>query len=197
MHDIDSALNDIGRIRAQLEASTRFQGFAPPIVALTGVFAFGLASWQASVGDADLVAWVLLAAISATMIGSEAITRARKLHRSMADRLLGTTLQRFLPSAVAGAAIALIVLLRLPEQARLLPGLWQLLMGVGIFAALGNLPKQMAWAATFYLVLGAISLTLSTSPNVSTCWLMGIPFGAGQLLVAAVLHQTSSMRPHD
>jgi len=197
MQDIDSALYDIGRIREQLAASTRFQGFAPWIVALTGLLALGLAGWQASVGDDDLVAWVLLAAISATMIGSEAIVRARKLHRSMADRLLNTTLQRFLPSAVAGAVIALAILLRLPEQARLLPGLWLLFMGVGIYAALGNLPRQMAWAATFYMAAGAICLALGTSGDVATAWLMGAPFGAGQLLVATILHLASSERSHD
>lgn len=197
MRNIDSALHDISRIRDQLAASTRFQGFAPPVVALTGLLAGGLAAWQASAGDDGLVAWVLLAAISATMIGSEAIVRARRLHRSMADRLLNTTLQRFLPTAIAGAILALVVILHAPEQARLLPGLWQLLMGVGIFAALGNLPKQMAWAGIFYFITGAISLVLGTGPDIGTAWLMGIPFGIGQIVVATILHHASSEKPDD
>lgn len=191
MHDIDSALDDISRIRDQLAASTRFQGFAPSIVALTALLAFALAAWQSISGEDSLIAWILLAGICATTIGTEAIVRARKWHRAMADRLLNTTLQRFLPTATAGAIIGLVILLRLPDQARLLPGLWQLLMGVGIFAVLGNLPRQMIWAAIFYFATGTICLLISARPETATPLLMGVPFGLGQLFVAGILHIAS------
>lgn len=192
MHDIDSAIDDISRIRDQLAASTRFRGFAPPIVALSGILAFALAAWQSFSNDDNLVAWIFLAAICVTMIGTEAIVRARKWHRAMADRLLNTTLQRFLPTAMAGAIVGLVMLVRLPEQAGLLPGLWQLLMGVGIFAVLGNLPRQMVWAGGFYFLTGTACLLLGADGAVGASWLMGVPFGTGQLLVAAILHIASS-----
>lgn len=197
MHDIDSALNDISRIRDQLAASTRFQGFAPPIVALTAILAFALTAWQSTSHDDGLVAWILLAVICSTMIGTEAIVRARKWHRAMADRLLNTTLQRFLPTAMAGAITGLVILLRLPDQARLLPGLWQLLMGVGIFAVLGNLPRQMIWAAVFYFATGTICLLLGARLEPATPLLMGVPFGLGQLLVAGILHIASAETRRD
>ncbi len=194
--DIDSALDDISRIRDQLAASTRFEGLAPTVVALTGILALLLATWQSHTGDKSLVAWVLLAAICATLIGTEAIIRARKHHRAMADRLLNTTLQRFLPTAAAGAVLAVVILVRLPEHARLLPGLWQLLMGVGIFAALGNLPRPMALPATFYFATGSVSLLIGGGIAGVSPWLMGIPFGGGQFLAAAVLHLASSGERH-
>jgi lysylphosphatidylglycerol synthetase-like protein (DUF2156 family) len=196
MQNLDSALEDIARVRGQLAASSRFQGFAPGIVALTGLLAFALATWQSVGQDTGLFVWILLAAVSALMIGTEAIVRARRLHRSMANRLVSITLERFLPTAVAGAIAGVVVLLQAPEHERLLPGLWQLLMGVGLYAVLGNLPRQMAWAALFYFAAGTISLLLSTQSGIATAWLMGLPFGVGQLLVAGILHFASAENVH-
>lgn len=197
MNDIDSALSDIHRIRDRLAAGMRFEGFAPKLVALTGAFAFALAWWQANSGDASLLAWILLALVSALMIGVEAIVRARAVHRAMADRLINSTLQRFLPVGLAGAIAGFVILIQLPEHVRLLPGLWQLLMAVGICAALGNLPPAMRWPAGFYFVTGTISLAVSGEATIDTAWLMGLPFGIGQILVAASLYVSSGRKPHD
>ena len=194
MHDLDSALDDIVRIRAQLAASTRFQGFAPPLVALTGGMAALMAAWQIKTGRYDLFVWVWLAAVAALMIGTEAVVRARRVHRGMADRLISTTLQRFLPTAMAGGIVGLVILMRLPDHAMLLPGLWQVLLGVGIFAVLGNLPRQMVIAAGFYFMTGTAALLLSG--DVPAAWLMGLPFAAGQVLVAAILHHAAKEPAH-
>ena len=188
MNDVEAALNDIARIREQLAASTRFQGFAPPIVAATGGMALALAAWQSAAGEHSLFAWVVLAAVSALLIGTEAIVRARKLHRSMADRLLSATLQRFLPTAMAGAILGLVVLTKAPEFSPFLPGTWQLLMGIGIFAVQGSLPRNIVLAAAFYFLCGTICLALANEAAVPVPWLMGLPFGIGQLLVAVLLH---------
>jgi len=197
MNDIDSALNDISRIRDRLAASTRFDGFAPKVVAFSGFLAFMLAGWQSHIGEASLVAWILLALVCAAMIGIEAVVRARAVHHAMADRLINSTLQRFLPAALAGALAGFVILAQLPDHARLLPGLWQLLMAVGISAALGNLPAQMRWPAAFYFLSGAVSLSLGGHASIDTAWLMGVPFGVGQLLVAAALHFSSIRARHD
>jgi hypothetical protein len=191
MSDIESALNDIARIRDQLAASTRFQGFAPPIVALTGGLAALLAGWQAAQRESDLLVWILLAAICALMIGTEAIIRGRRVHRSMADRLLNTTLQRFMPTAMAGAILGAVVLMRAPDFARFLPGLWQLQIAVGVFAVQGNLPRSMAWAGAFYFASGTAALLLAGNPEIPTPWLMGVPFALGQVLAAAILHRAA------
>lgn len=188
MNDVEAALHDIARIREQLAASTRFRGFAPPIVAFTGAMALVLAAWQTSRGENGLVVWILLAVVSALMIGSEAVIRARRLHRSMADRLLSTTLQRFMPTALAGAIMGVTVLALAPEFARLLPGCWQLLIGVGIFAVQGNLPRAIVYAAGFYFLAGSISLAVASDPAMPLPWLMGLPFGVGQVLTAIILH---------
>lgn len=196
MNDVESALHDIARLREQLAASSRFQGLAPGIVALTGGFALALGGWQYLTGVDDLFVWILLAAVCALIIGTEAVARARKHHRSMADRMLGTTLNRFLPVATAGAILGVVILVRAPEHSRLLPGIWQLLMGIGIFAVLSNLPRQMAVAAIFYFAAGTLSLALGGLSWPPMSWLMALPFGLGQLLVAAILHRASSETSH-
>jgi hypothetical protein len=191
MNDVESALHDIARIRDQLAASTRFQGFAPPIVAVTGGMAAVLASWQTLRGESGLLVWILLAAVSVLMIGTEAIVRARRVHRSMADRLINTTLQRFMPTALAGALLGAVVLLRAPEFARFLPGLWQVQIAVGVFAVQGNLPRAMVWTAAFYFATGSAALLLQGDPAVPTPWLMGVPFALGQVITAAILHHAA------
>ena len=196
MNDVDSALQDIARLREQLAASSRFQGLAPGIVALSGCFALALGGWQHLLGEDDLVVWMMLAAVCALMIGTEAVARARKIHRSMAGRMLGTTLNRFLPVAAAAAILGSVVTIVAPEHSRLLPGMWQLLMGIGIFAVLSNLPRQMVIAAVFYFAAGTASLIMSAAEWPATVLLMAIPFGIGQLLVAAILYLASQEASH-
>ncbi|WP_371431940.1 hypothetical protein [Novosphingobium sp.] len=67
MNDLNSALDDIARLREQLAASSRFQGLAPGVVALTGALAVALAAWQTATHESNLFIWVLLAAICGFM----------------------------------------------------------------------------------------------------------------------------------
>ena len=203
MTDLDSALQHVARIRDQLAASTRFQGFAPAIVAVTGGLAFALAVYQSVSGEpADdprlaLVQWIALAVICTALIGTEAVIRARRFHRAMADTMVTTTLRRFLPAGAAGAIIGIVVMVRAPEQAWVLPVLWQLLIAVGTCASLVNLPRQMAWAAAWYFLAGAASLLWMSAASAFSPWSMGLPFGIGQLLVALLLHRAARSTSHD
>jgi hypothetical protein len=202
MTDIESALQHVARMRDQLAASTRFQGFAPAIVAVTGGLALVLAVYQTAdggpVADARLalMQWIGLAVISTALIGTEAVIRARRFHRAMADTMVTTTLRQFLPVGLAGAIVGIIILMRAPEQAWALPGVWQLLIAVGICASLANLPRQMAWAAGWYFLAGAASLFWMSATGSFSPWSMGLPFGIGQVLVALLLHLASKDRRH-
>jgi len=202
MHDIETALSDIDRIRDQLAASTRFRGFTPSIAATTGLLALALATAQSLqpglANDIRLyfAAWILLAIICACLIGTDAVVRARALHRGMAESMIGTTLRQFGPAGAAGAVCALVLLVRAPDAAWLLPGLWQLLIALGIFAALSNLPRRMIWAAGCYFLCGSLTLALSSAMAAPSPWAMGIPFGFGQLLAAAILHDAGKRGGH-
>lgn len=194
MRDVDTALSEIDRIRAQLAASTRFQGFTPAVAATTGLLALALGAVQTARLDPStipvemLVQWMLLAVICACLIGADAVVRARRLHRAMADTMINTTLRQFLPVGGAGAIAAIVILLRAPAWAAILPGLWQLLIGIGIFAALPALPRLLAWGAGWYFVTATASLLAGAGATDVSPWVMGLPFGIGQLLIAALLH---------
>jgi hypothetical protein len=192
MTRIDSALDDIAHIRAQLAVSTRFQGFAPLIVALTGLLALLLAGYQTFRPEgfplSFIIEWVVLAVICVALIGTEAIIRARHFHRAMADAMIGTAFRQFMPAGLAGAIAGIVLLSRKPELAWILPGLWQLLVAVGICASLINLPRQMLCAAGWYFLSGAFSLLLCAETASYSPWTMGLSFGFGQLLVAIILY---------
>ena len=194
MRDVDTAWSEIDRIRAQLAASTRFQGFTPAVALATGALAIALAALQTAGFDPSativelLVQWILLALICAFLIGADAVVRARRLHRAMANTMISTTLRQFLPAGAAGAITAVVVLLRAPGWTAVLPGLWQLLIAVGIFAALPTLPRRLVWGAVWYFLAGTASLLAGAGASDFSPWVMGIPFGVGQLLIAGLLH---------
>ena len=109
---------------------------------------------------------------------------------------MNTAIRQFLPAGIAGAIAAIVILLRAPEVAWVLPGLWQLLVSVGLCASLASLPRQMVWAAGWYFLAGALSLTTASGGDFGP-WTMGLPFGLGQLLVAGLLHLAGREEQHD
>ena len=195
MTDVDQALAQLADIRAQMAAGTRFRGLAPAMVASTGLLAIAAAAVQttrADAGDAGdfVLFWSAVGLLAGGMIAVEALGRARRVHGGMADVLIGGSLRLFLPFGVAGAVLTLVLLRVAPEAAWLLPGLWQMLVALlGFSAAATNLPRSVAWAGGWYLLCATAVLTLAGQTQAASPWMMGVPFGVGQLLVAALLHR--------
>jgi hypothetical protein len=196
LQDLDKALADIGSIRQQLAAGTMFRGFGPAVIATTGVLAAATATAQ-SLWLADpthqhlafLAGWAATALASAALIGAEMIARTRRHHGGLADAMLINAVEQALPAGVAGAAIALVLVRFAPETLWVLPGLWQVLVGLAIFASVRSLPRTVAWAGTWYLAAGVAVLALSSQTQALSPWAMGLPFVVGQLMLAAILHQ--------
>jgi hypothetical protein len=69
----------------------------------------------------------------------------------------------------------------------MLPGLWQLAFSLGIFASCRFMPRPMYAVGLWYLASGLVCLGVASTTLTLSPWAMGIPFGLGQLLVAAVL----------
>jgi hypothetical protein len=194
MHDLHKALADIGNIRAHLAAGTLFRGFGPTFIAATGMLAVATAFIQSLVigqdGDAFVyvTVWASVAVVSAILIGVEMIARTRRHHAGLADAMLFQAAEHFFPVGAAGAVICAIVLRFAPDVAWMLPGLWQVLLGIGLFAATRFLPRSIAIAAAWYFLAGATVLILSSQSRALSPWVMGIPFGVGQILLAGLLH---------
>jgi hypothetical protein len=193
MQDLHKALADIGSIRQQVAAGTMFRGFGPTVVAITGLLAAVTATaqsvWLADGGHiAFLALWAATAAVSAALIGAEMIARTRRHHGGLADAMLINAVEQALPAGVAGVAIALVLMRFAPDTLWVLPGLWQVLVGLGIFASVRSLPRSVAWVGAWYVAAGVIVLALSSQTQALSPWAMGVPFVVGQLLLAGILH---------
>jgi predicted benzoate:H+ symporter BenE len=68
----------------------------------------------------------------------------------------------------------------------MLPGIWQIIFSLGVFSSLRFLPRAMAIAGGWYLLTGLTCLALGEGRALSP-WAMGIPYGAGQMMVAGIL----------
>ena len=73
----------------------------------------------------------------------------------------------------------------------MLPGLWQVLVSLGVFASVRSLPRAIAFAGAWYFVAGFAALLLASESHALSPWTMGLPFVVGQLLMAALLHFAS------
>ena len=195
MHDLDKALADITLIRQQMAERTLFRGLGPVVIAASGCMAFATAAVQSAwlTGDtpaqpvAFFTIWVALALISSALIGIEMRARTFRHHGGLADSMIANAVENFLPAGVAGATVALIVVQAAPDAAWILPGLWQVLVAIGLFASLRFLPRSVAVAAAWYFLAGVVVLTMGCQTRAVSPWMMGLPFGIGQVLLSAIL----------
>jgi len=72
----------------------------------------------------------------------------------------------------------------------MLPGLWAILFGLGVFASSQLLPRPTFWIGVHYLASGTICLVLGGGAAALSPWMMAGTFGLGQLLAALILYYT-------
>jgi len=194
MTELRQALAEIRAIRTQVARGTQFRGYGPRSIAATGVLALGVAAVQAhwfSHAGRDvsefLAIWVATAAVSVFMSAWETVTRARRVHDGFAKEMTHAAVEQFLPAIVAGILLTVVLVRAAPPVAWMLPGLWELVFSLGIFASCRFLPRPMFGVGLWYLAAGLACLAVQSSHQVLSPWAMGVPFGVGQLLVACVL----------
>jgi len=198
MREVEDALSQLAFIQDRFAASTRFRGLAPFAVATTGVIAILVATTETIGPDAGLAGWgfvptwIATAAVAVLLIGVEALGRARRLHAGMADMMLASTLRLLLPFGAAGVVMTFVIMHVAPDVAWILPGLWQMLVALMGFSAIGTLPKTIVWPAAWYFLTGTTTLLLGAYSGTPEPWMMGVPFGVGQLLVAFVLQRAGA-----
>lgn len=196
MRDLERALTDISAIREQLAHTTEFRGYAPTTLAATGAFALMAAGAQAlwlpeSANHMRLfvIAWASVAAFSVILIGIETVNHSRRAHGGMATAMLQSALEQFLPAVVGGGLVTVALLELAPEDLWLLPGLWHVFFALGVFASCRFLPRATFLVGVWYLACGLACLALAAPTHANSPWAMGIPYGVGHLLVAAIMQQ--------
>ena len=194
MTDLHRAIAEIDAIRGHLARSTEFRGYGPAAIAATG----GLGALAAVVqglwvtdpmqsAAAYVTLWFTTAALCVLVIGVETVTRSMRVHRGLARAMLHSAAEQFAPAIVGGALLTIVLLRTAPETSWMLPGLWQLLFSMSVFASCRFLPRPTFAVGVWYLGTGLACLAVGPLNHPLSPWAMGVPFGVGQLLVAAIL----------
>ncbi len=198
MRDLDKALADILAIRSQIAAGTAFRGYGPATVAATAGVALITSVLQFLWLDNPtgspltfLAGWTVAAVVSGVLIFIEMRARSRRHHSGLADAMIQQAVEQFLPAGVAGLLLAVMLWKFAPEALWMLPGFWQVLVSLGVFASVRSLPRSIALGGAWYFVAGFAVLLHASHTHALSPWTMGLPFVGGQLLMAALLYFAS------
>jgi hypothetical protein len=204
MDDLRHALTAINQIRNDVARGTQFRGYGPASIAFSGVLALAVAAaesaWDGSGPHglgAALIIWSSTALVSVALSTIDTIRRARKVHVDLAPAMLHSAVEQFVPALTVGALLTAVLLRVAPEEGWLLPGLWELIFSLGIFASCRFLPRPLFGVGVWYLAAGLCSIVACAGPRLFLPWAMGVPFGVGQLLVATVLQVCIEKNPED
>jgi len=195
MKELQQALSEIHSIRNQVAHGTEFRGYGPASIAVSGVLALLVAAlqgqWMPNPTKADQLPWFAVwagtAGVAVLLTGVETLVRARRVHVGLAGEMVRSAVAQFLPAIMVGFLLAAVMLRMAAQECWMLPGLWELIFSLGVFASCRFLPAPMFAVGVWYLGAGLCCLTVESATRALSPWAMGIPFGVGQLLVAAVL----------
>jgi len=193
MSELHQALAEIDAIRTQVARATQFRGYGPVSVAASGLLALAAGAFESGqqAGSQDLWhflrIWTAVAAVAVLLAAIETVRRARRAHSSFAAPMIHAAIEQLLPSLGVGLLLTLVLARIAPQEGWMLPGLWQLFFSLGIFASRRFVPRPMFAAALWYLAAGLVCLAWAGTSRQLSPWLMALPFGIGQCLIAAVL----------
>ena len=192
MADVSRALAQIAEIHGQLARGEVYRGYRSLPVAASGVIGL-VAAWlqPGTLAASDPVGftfyWCVVAGAAALVGASEIafnyFAREPAAGRRQTRRVVG----QFLPSLAAGGLITVGFVHLSAALVPLLPGLWAICFGIGIFASRPYLPRASGLVALFYFAAGIALLWIAHGPLAVGPWHVGGTFGIGQLLAAAVL----------
>ncbi len=188
--ELDRALSQISEIHAQLLRSEVFRGYRALPTAVTSIVAVMAAVLQTSIWPAStptefVIAWAGVATLCSAICAGDLWVRARR--SEIVRRRALPVVAQFAPATIAGCVITIALLRAGSDALSLMPGVWALVMGIGIMASRPYLPRAIGFVALFYLATGAMLVSYAEPASVPSAWTMGATFGAGQALAAVVL----------
>jgi hypothetical protein len=194
MSDLNQALVDIRAIRRQMAEATEFRGYGPLTLFATAIAALVAGAVQAywapdpASHPREYVAlWLATGVFSAGLIAAQMLTRANRLHSGMADEMIRMAVAQFLPAAIAGAILPFVLLFAAQSALWMLPGLWQIVFSLGVFASCRCLPRAMYLAGGWFLITGLACVAVGDDRALAPA-AMSIPYATGMALVAGIHH---------
>ncbi|MGA2440298.1 MAG: hypothetical protein ABSH08_05035 [Tepidisphaeraceae bacterium] len=191
--ELQRALTQIDDIRRQMGLTRQFRGFRAATTLFTGAAALAAGLWQSwQLPDAAnyparfVCLWVGVAAVCAGACGAEIVRRYRRCDSSSQRELTRSAVEQFLPFVLVGGLLTLVLCQHAVEADWMLPGLWQILFGLGLLSLRHLSPEPIRFVGAFYILCGLANLS-GGAAHVSP-WCMGVPFGAGQTASALILY---------
>jgi len=140
--------------------------------------------------DAYLTLWVGVAAAGFLLVAAGLWRRVRATGSPMVRESTLLSAAQFLPCVGVGALLTWGVQRGAPDAGWMLPGLWSFVFSLGIFASHRQLPRPVFWVGVLFVACGLGCLLWGQGAHALSPWCMGIPFGGGLLMGAAILYWT-------
>lgn len=195
--ELREALGQITEIRQQMARSEVFRGYRSLTVGSVGLMGVLAAIAQpylvpspANDLAAYLTLWIGVAAVAFLLVAFGLWRRVRATESPMVRQSTLRSAERFLPCVAVGVLVTLAIYRGAPDVGWMLPGLWSFVFSLGIFALYRQLPRQVFWVGVYFAVCGFGCLLWGQGTNAFSPWQMGISFGGGKLLGAAILYWT-------
>ncbi|HEY5329067.1 MAG TPA: hypothetical protein VIJ79_04220 [Acidobacteriaceae bacterium] len=192
MADLNQALIEIRTIRRQMAQNTEFRGYGPATLFATAIVALltgaAQAYWvrePAAHPVQYVILWLTTGVFCSALIATQMLTRANRLHSGMADEMVRMAVAQFLPAAVAGAILPFVLLHVTQRVFWMLPGLWQIIFSLGVFASCRCLPRPMLLVGAWFLVTGLACIGLGNIRSLAPATMSGA-YAVGMALVAAI-----------
>jgi hypothetical protein len=192
--ELREALTQIADIRQQMAKSEVYRAYRPLTTAFSGVVAIAAAIVQPIYAPEPrahlqdyLTVWLVAASLSIIAVAVELALRVRRSSHPLRWEMTGHAIEQFMPSLVAGGLLTYVIAANAGDSAWMLPGLWSIFFGLGVFASRRLLPKATYLIGGFYLASGLVILALKYRAAFSP-WAMGVTFGIGQLSAGALLY---------
>ncbi|HZL29206.1 MAG TPA: hypothetical protein VFC39_21960 [Acidobacteriaceae bacterium] len=192
MADLNQALVEIRSIRRQVAQNTEFRGYGPATLFATALVALltgaAQAHWvrePAAHPVQYVILWLTTGVFCSALIATQMLTRANRLHSGMADEMVRMAVAQFLPAAVAGAILPFVLLHVTQSVFWMLPGLWQIIFSLGVFASCRCLPRPMLLVGIWFLLTGVACIGLGDIRSLAPVMMAG-PYAIGMALVAAI-----------
>jgi len=195
--ELGDALGQISEIRLQMARSEVFRGYRSLTVGCVGLLGILAAIAQPYVVpspahnlDAYLTLWISVATAALLLVALGLWRRVRTTGSPMLRQSALLSADQFLPCIAVGALATLAIYRGAQDVGWMLPGLWSLVFSLGIFASYRQLPRQVFWVGMYFAVSGFGCLLWGQGSNAFSPWQMGISFGGGLLIGAAILYWT-------
>lgn len=193
---VDEALSQVRALQCQLARIERqYCCYRSATIATSGGLAVGAAVLQSHwiprpLDDLAtyLALWVGVASSSVALTGSEIWMRWWRTASPHARQQTLAALRQFVPCIIAGAAATWMIKAFCPEHAPILPAMWSIIFGLGVFGSVQYLPAGSVAVAVYYLLAGLACLRWGHAEQALQPWTMVVTFAVGQWLAAAVLY---------